>query len=1270
MGLLLELRVLRWPFLLIGFSTLYRTVFVSMYLKEIVISGFKSFADRTRLDLRQGVTAVVGPNGCGKSNIVDAIRWVLGEQSAKALRGASMQDVIFEGTDKRKPLPTCEVALTFTDCEADLGTQFNEVEISRRVTRDGGSDYYINGKVSRLKDIQRLFANTGVGRVSYSFMLQGQIDQILSTNPAERRTIFEEAAGITLYKAQRKEALNKLALVDANLARVTDVIEEVSRQIGSLKRQASKALRYQLITHRLTHLDLAYSAYRHADLSESIGQVAERASELRKKLEMHTDSLDNDESVLSEKKAERAGLTHKMEELQQRVYNLRSEKENADNQSEFSGIRAKDLEARIEAYQQEIADLEKQKTELADRAQSETENKQMQLGVVDDSDRIFRDRNNELIATQEKLGEMEGELQKRRQDVLLVENRINRARSRCTTLEVDLKTYQVKHGSLSETVLALKEEVTVLENGLEEIKRLLEKRRAEQVSSEQAVESARDQSRTILSQFRSLQERIQEQDRGIARKTAQLNLLEGLQAKFEGFGEGAKAILGDKLSEVVSKDSVSIISKELTVDAAYTKALETLLGSAADALYVGDSGKALSVIGRLDADFLGRACLQIDITPNSENWPSDLPQGLVSALSVVSVRHDELKDPVERLLSGCFFADRLDQFVEFWKANPGFHFLLVATREGEVIDCRGLIHGGRSTGKKSSSVLERESEIYRLRKEIETERAALNGLREEATVLDEKRSAAESTVEEQRKRQSELASEVSGLVAEERNQAQKIEHNTRSRNQAEEEIQRLDVKHGDHVKDLESAKEELQAAEKALEEQRDGSANLEAAIERAREQRDEKREALADVRLELAEKKQRLESADRALGEVQRETANLQHRILRRNQEIDTTNEQIAQLKQSGEREQAKSVELEKTLSIATEELNKDRIQLKKLEVAITEIDDGLSGRRNEGRAFDQELTKLEVRLAEERSQLGFIQSTARDDYQVDLASVDWKAELWEGNIEFEKRVNLDDLDDPDQLAAQPKHDRREPTEEELAEMDQTDWASIESEVAELKGRIANMGPVNLDAISEYADLKERHDFLKNQSEDLWNSKNKLVQTIDEINETSQTLFRDTFEQVRKNFAFTYGKISGGGESDLQLVDSEDPLESGIEIIARPPGTRLKSVTLLSGGQRTMAAVALLFGIYMVKPSPFCVLDEIDAALDDANIGRFCETLHGFTDRSQFLIITHNKRTISNADTVFGVTMPEKGVSTLLSMRFNKDGTRQEISSAENQNPF
>lgn len=1241
-----------------------------MYLKEIVISGFKSFADRTRFELRPGVTAVVGPNGCGKSNIVDAIRWVLGEQSAKALRGASMQDVIFEGTDKRKALPTCEVALTFTDCEAELGTQFNEVEISRRVSRDGGSDYYINGKVSRLKDIQRLFANTGVGRVSYSFMLQGQIDQILSTNPAERRTIFEEAAGITLYKAQRKEALNKLALVDANLARVTDVIEEVSRQIGSLKRQASKALRYQRLNHRLTHLDLSFSAYRYTHLQESIDSVATRAQELRKKVEQHAEALESDESILTEKKVARAEIAHKMEDLQQRVYALRSEKENAENQAEFSGIRAKDLENRIEEFKKEIADLEQQKVELADKARSETENKQLHLGVVDDSDRIFKDRNDDLIAAQEKLGEMEAELQNRRQETLFAENRINRARSQCTTLEVALKTYQVKHASLTENILSLKEETKSLEQALAEIQRLLAKRREEQTASEAAVEQARNDSREIIGQFRSLQERIQEQDRGIARKTAQLNVLEGLQAKFEGFGEGAKAILGDKLSDIVSKDAVTILSKEFKAEPAYASALETLLGSSVDALYIGDSSKALSVIGKLDSGFLGRACLQVSIDAASANTSAELPQGLVAAGSVIEARHESIDGPIQNLLRDCYFADSLEGFIEYWKANPSFNFLLVATKNGELIDCRGLIHGGKDSGQKSSSLLEREEQIRRLRKEIEEERKQLNALREEASALDDKRSAAEATVEEQRQRQGELASEVSGLLAEERNQQQKIEANARSRSESEDEIAKLDAQHGDSVKELEEAKQELEAAEKGLEEERRKGTDLEDEITRAREIRDQKREALADVRLELAEKKQRLESADRALSEVQRETADLQHRILRRNQEIDTLNEQIAEFKQTASVEQSKSEELEKSLSVATDQLDKDRAQVKQLDAEIAEIDGGLSGRRSEGRSFDQELTKLEVRLAEERSQLGFIQSTAQDDYQRELSEIDWKSELWEANVEFEKRVNLDELDDPDKIAAQPKHERRDPTEEELAEMDQTDWSAIEEEVGELKGRIANMGPVNLEAISEYADLKERHDFLKSQSEDLWNSKNKLVQTIDEINETSQTLFRDTFEQVRKNFAFTYEKISGGGESDLQLVDSEDPLESGIEIIARPPGTRLKSVTLLSGGQRTMAAVALLFGIYMVKPSPFCVLDEIDAALDDANIGRFCETLHGFTDKSQFLIITHNKRTISNADTVFGVTMPEKGVSTLLSMRFSREAGKPVMAAGESQQPF
>ncbi|MGK0456750.1 MAG: chromosome segregation protein, partial [Zhongshania aliphaticivorans] len=1223
-----------------------------MYLKEIIINGFKSFADRTCLDLQRGVTAVVGPNGCGKSNIVDAIRWVLGEQSAKALRGASMQDVIFEGTDKRKGLPTCEVSLTFADCELELGTAFNEVEVTRRVTREGGSDYYINGKVSRLKDIQRLFANTGIGRVSYSFMLQGQIDQVLSTNPAERRVIFEEAAGITLYKGQRKEALNKLALVDTNLARLTDVIDEVSRQIGSLKRQASKALRYQRLKYRLTHLDLASCAHRFKSLKESIDELTGRVSELKKQLETHSNLVAHDEQKLASRKTERAELYKKIQELQQRVFNLRSEKEHAESQVGFSDVRMKDFNARIAEYEKEVKDLEKQQGELVKRAKSEAENRQTHLNFVDDSGRVFRDQSVEFNKVQEHLDTLERQLQQSRQKMLEAENKINRSRSRCTTLEVDLKTYQVTHASLAETILALKEETVVLEKTSAAIKQLLLQRREAQKNGEAALEKAREDSKSLLQKIRSTQKEAQEQDRNIAGKTTRLSVLENLQAQFEGFGEGAQAILKDKLAEIVSTDDVAILSRALHVEPDYTIALDALLGQAMEAISVGDSAKVLSVIAKLDEEKLGRACFQIDLEADCTNTPDiQLPKAIVSALSAVLVEDENLKKAVKYLLANCYFAENLEAFVQFWETTPGFNFLYAATLKGELIDGRGLIYGGRTSSEKSVNMIERESEIRKLRKEIQAERKVLNVSREQLAELEKKNLAVEAIVEEQRQRLTELTSEVSGLVNEEKNHAQKLTQNADLHRKRSEELERLEVQNRDSVQAMETAQQKLIEAEKGLSTERQRVAELEDAIAQARKASEQKREALSEVRFELAEKKQRLESVDRTLNEVQREEASLQTRITQRQQEIDTLNEQIKQFENKRSSELGKSKELLKTLQIATVQLSKDRADLEQADSEITLLDASLSKKRNEGRSSDQEVANCEVRLAEARAQASFLINSVEENYQVQLQQIDWKVELWKCSLKIDQGVNLDVVKDIDEFAEQIKQEAREPTEEELASIDQVEWPTVEVEVSELKERISTMGPVNLDAIGEYTDLRERHEFLKAQSEDLWNAKNALVKSIDEINETSQALFSETLEQVRKNFVFTYEKLSGGGVSDLVLVDSEDPLESGIDIIARPPGTRLKNVSLLSGGQRTMAAVALLFAIYLVKPSPFCVLDEIDAALDDANIGRFCEMLLSFTKQSQFLIVTHNKRTISNADTVFGVTMPEKGVSKMLSMQ-------------------
>ena len=1233
-----------------------------MYLKQIEIRGFKSFADRTVLELQPGMTAVVGPNGCGKSNIVDAIRWVLGEQSAKALRGASMQDVIFEGTDTRKALPTSEVVLTFTDCEKELGTAFNEVAVSRKVSRDGGSDYFINGKSARLKDVQRLFANTGVGRVSYSFMLQGQIDQILSTNASERRTIFEEAAGITLYKSQRKEALNKLALVDTNLARVTDVIEEVGRQINSLKRQASKALRYQRLEHRLKHLDLALSAKRYSEFDEYIKAFMERSRELNASVASQAKQLQTEEDRLKAMKQGRQDLYDGMQELQQRVYNLRSEKENAKNQSELYSVRANDSSVLIENYKQEIQSIEEEQKQIDHRVRRDSESKQKQLNLVGDSDANHQNQETEFLETQAKLNDLESSLQEKRALLLESENRINRSRSDSTSLELEIKTYQVKHASLTEKIVTLKQEIEVLEDAQRQIVEA-ETKTSDKVSSLQnEFNEAKQDSENKLKEFRSLQERYQLADRSIAKKTAHLNVLQNLQSKFEGFAEGAKSILSGRLGGLAEESNVTILSKAIQVPQEYTLGMQTLLGMAVDALYVGDNKRALSIIRELDAQKLGRVCLQIDKAATSSVRNEGLPDFMIPADSVVKVLHDELKPMLGNFLEGCYFCESLERFLEYWTNNPSFQFFLVATQQGELLDYRGLVYGGSESETQTSGVLERANEIRSIEEEMVLDRKALDSIRQQFEQIEEERTKSIAQCEALQTQLNVMNQELASLKSDARTHEETIEKAVESRKETELKRERLDQDHASLLEKAEQSKSDLSNAEVAYSSLREENRVLEKSIQDIRVVLETQRESLANVRLELAEKRQLLLSVDETIERAELEKKTLAERIERRNQEIHSVQEQIESYRQDAESALHKAKEFEQMHDAGMEELQKQQSELKTMDASIHSTEETLSTQRVSLKKSEQALSEFELKLTERRTKMSFLQERVMTDYQIELDAIDWKSEYWESGNALKIKFSIEGLEDLD-LGSKKKEERsEEPSEADLAEMDALDWNQIETEVSEFKGRLASMGPVNVDAIGEYADLKERYDFLQEQSNDLWESKNLLVRTIDEINATSLTMFKETFDQVRENFIYTYDKLSGGGVADLKLIDSEDPLESGIDIIARPPGTRLKNVTLLSGGQRTMAAVALLFAIYLVKPSPFCVLDEIDAALDDANIGRFCETLRDFTKKSQFLIITHNKRTISNADTVFGVTMPEKGVSKLISMRFNKSEDKQMVS--------
>ena len=1246
-----------------------------MYLKEIVINGFKSFADRTRINLAPGITAIVGPNGCGKSNIVDAIRWVLGEQSAKALRGGSMHDVIFSGTDKRKPLPFCEVELVFSDCEKDLGTAFNEVSIVRRVSREGSSDYFLNGKSCRLKDIQRLFMDTGVGRVSYSFMVQGQIDQILSANPAERRTLFEEAAGITRYKAQRKEALGKLAMVDQNLARITDVIDEISRQIGSLKRQAAKALRYKRTQHRLRHLDLAALAHQFSVRRANIAGLETEAGTLRENVSVQRNALREREEKLAATKVERAELFQKIEQGTQMAFALRSEKENAEAQIQMAEVRQNDLRERIAQVEQESVALEARRAELETRLQGNASSKEEHVGNVEGADEVYRKSRSELENLLAELAAADRELALKRQELLMSEGEITRHRATVTNIEVELRTSESRHAEIANTLAQMREERHALSSRFAEIQAVAETRRAEHARARQEVAEAQEHGKALTTQFREQQQKISQLDRVVARTSAQLAVLEQQQAKFEGFSAGAKAILRGELGESVPAETAFALNSLLEIsDAESAPAIEALLGAASEAL-VFDAKISVPAVARILSEreagsaYLADAAL-VRSRATAENF--SVPAFLKPATSLFSVKNETLESAVRALFDRCFVCDYIADFLNYLKENPGFDFLLVASLDGSTVDCRGFIHSGGKN--RSGSVFQRQNELRRLKERLIAENDALTDANQRSMEIQAEMDANETEIERRRVYASEIAQEISNINADERSAEKALSDNAAAVSRQENLLAEFEDNRDRAKSRMEAAQAGLVSKETEIGTLKEEISVAENRIVALRRDAEIRRDALNEVRFDLAQKKQQLELFERELAEVRSQIEDIAARLATRNREKEMMFAQISAFGEQAENARSRAEQLAATIAEAATALEAQRAELGRLEAEAENLDRSLMSEREVLRESETRLNALEVRLTEESSQCAFVAEKVSTEYQLDVTSLDWKQNLWLADEEFETKVRFDELEDEDgtdtEIRPKVRRERGDPTPEDLAAMDNTDWQPILREIASLRDRLNSMGAVNHTAIEEYAELRERYTFLKTQSDDLWNSKNELVKAIDEINETSQKLFTETFEQIRKNFKFTFERLFHGGESDLQLVQNEDVLDSGIEIIARPPGTKLRSISLLSGGQRTMTAVALLFGIYMVKPSPFCVLDELDAPLDDANVGRFTDIVREFTRYSQFLVVTHNKRTVSAANTIYGVTMQERGVTQVLSMRYNSDSGDTETVSLEGRGTF
>ncbi len=1274
-----------------------------MYLKALKLHGFKSFADPSTLRFEPGVTAIVGPNGCGKSNIADSIRWVLGEQSAKALRGGKMQDVIFEGADSRKPAQLCEVSLILTDCEKQLGSEFHEIEIMRRVHRDGQGEYFFNGQPCRLKDIQRLFMDTGIGRTSYSIMAQGQIDQILSSKPEERRAVFEEAAGITKYKSQRREALQKLSMTDQNLTRVADVIGEVGRQINSLRRQASKALRFKRLSYRLRHLVLAHGGWQHAQLAATLAELEGKVGTLRADADARRSNLEQQQSALESKRVERSHLNQRVQEAQQAVFDVRSEKEQAENSANLSDIKRNGLAERLDAARATLGELEMQVRELAAQVDSGAHDKQLQLNLLGSSDAEFQNRNREVVVIDAELTKSEQELQQLKFELLQVESTVARLRTDCSGYEVDQKTSVHKHESLAHDLEALRQQQSAAAQIAAEFETRVEEALVGKARAQAESQAAQQLIVDTTKEFREAQRKLQDIDRQLAQRTARLKLLQQLHEKMEGFGEGAKALLQGRLNDTLGEARAQAITQGIEIKPDFARALEALLGNAVEAVNVADLATAQRILSRLESDQIGSVVLQVSELSNGANGTSpvgELPAFLHPALNGLS--HADDGHPAASILSTCFITDELTAFLDFWKANPSFPFLAVASRRGEIVDRRGLVSGGYQK-KSAGSIVQREIDLRETGRQVIEDQKAHDDQKAVIDALNARLAEAEQTLEQRRADVLAATEEVTAVQTDSRNAQRSLEEIGNRVQRMEGELVSLEQARNEAQARWQRAQEGLSQAEANAQGHRDRIAALEKRIGELRTERDVKRESLAQARLELAERRQKVEVLDRGLADMQRRRSQLSELLIQRQQEIEVWSEQISELEREADRLRARAAQLGETLVVSQQQVERIRAELVEIERGINSVESSQSTLRHDSDTAQSELSRCEVRLAEARSRAQFIEEDIQREFQIRVGSYDWRSLLWRSEDEPPdiKPLDLDEDEDEEgvaprtsepapepqpaaeapaegEAAAQPAEaaadasvadaekkarprrrskpkQRPDPTEDDLKAVESTEWTPIKTEIDALRQRLANMGAVNLVAIEEYADLKQRYDFLKTQSDDLTSAKTELLTTIDEINQTSMKQFELTFEQIKKNFEYTFHTLFGGGRAHLELIQTEDILESGIEIIAQPPGTKLKSITLLSGGQKTLTAVALLFALYMVKPSPFCLLDELDAPLDESNIGRFTDLLRKFVHESQFIIITHNKRTVAAAHSIYGVTMEERGVSKTVSMHFNHE---------------
>lgn len=1177
-----------------------------MKLEKIIINGFKSFADKTELQISHPITAIVGPNGCGKSNVVDALKWVLGNRSPKSLRSDQMADVIFSGSGSRKPSGMAEVSLIFsgvgnTDADQD------ELQISRRLFRSGESEYLINNKSARLKDIRELFMDTGIGVSAYSIIEQGQIAQLLKASAQDRRAIFEEAAGISKYKAHKNEALRKLDRTEQNLLRLADIVNEVQKQLRSVKLQAGKARNYLEYSTRLKELRVNYSL---SEYDRIINQRQKKQASLVKWKDQFSETAAN----VSRCDTAVSQLSNDLHETESQI-----------NRWDSTLISAR---SRIEQQTDRIGFLKNRIDELVDRKK----NASQQVAKLTEQTHQF---SRQLGDCQKEQGEIQTLFEQRTAELREAEEMISQVNSRCAELKAQLEDEKSGIIDIVRRTAQLHNEIESLSSYRDNLagrkmrlsgkaqetetqltgwltEKAQQQAKLEDVRTvlgdlQESLDAKRDEMEAIGDHRGRVLEEIATVKEERSAQTSELNVLSDMEAKRQGLNEAVREILSMK-TEARSYIE-GIVADVIVADPQYAQAVEAALEGMTDALLVNSTGRFLQDHELQDALTNRIRVMCTDrIAPFKDQFDLSGRNGVLGRL-VEFVHYDSQFSPVVwNLLGRVLLVESLEVAINL-SAQLGPEYRYV-TPTGQVFAGGCLLNVG-IVGK-NAGLISRKSRIQELEGEIETLNTQIQS---NESVLEEtehknehlaglckelRTSIYEATTEkvdaESRLRvldenikrlkdeQPVISGEI-GMLEEEIQQSVQKEHDSQ---QKLEELEQVNTDRNEQIEQLERLLEEAQRMQRG----RDAElTEIKIYLGQVNEQQKSVRQRIASIQSQLHHSRMAIESA-------RTEALASDDQIEQTERNILTAESCIAELYVEKEEAQRQSVQLHRTVAQLLQEKKQNEEDLRLYRSKQSEVEEN-------SHKLEMELSQLQVKEED-------LTQRVREELQIELA---------EAYQSFEQ--------------------------------EDVDWDQVRDEIKTLRGKIERLGNVNVDAIDQMKDLEERYDFLASQVEDLNQSKIQLEQLIAKINKESLEKFRSTFEAIRENFQQIFRKLFGGGKADILLNDPEDILESGIEIIARPPGKEPRTISLLSGGEKTMTAIALLFSVFKSKPSPFCVLDEVDAALDEANNERFNLIVQEFQTLSQFIVITHSKRTMSIADVLYGITMQTQGVSKKISVQFD-----------------